>query len=67
MPFRDQFADPRAGIRVDVVVEVHGVIRATANKCMLATAGVALLVYSESSARRARSLALCRIKCVQLT
>jgi hypothetical protein len=30
------------------------------NKWMLATAGVALLVYSESSARRARSFALGR-------
>ena len=29
------------------------------NNRMLATAGVALLVYSESSARRARSLSVC--------
>ena len=36
------------------------IIQRKANKWMLATAGAALLVYSESSARRARSLSLCR-------
>jgi hypothetical protein len=47
---------------VDVFRDLHGHKIKKANKWMLAMAGAALLVYSESSARRARSLSFAALR-----